>query len=105
MSTAHWHSATEATIFAANLAMREIAESDLDVREKVARIEAIWRPVALALTENIRPDLPTAWPAEWALAKRLGVDFLGQTSDSGRVVSWGEATVFYRPFVIHASPD
>lgn len=99
-----WHRADEATIAAANSAMRQIAESDMDAREKVARIEMIWRPVAEALTAAIRPDLPTASPAAWELAKSLGPDFLGQTTDTGRIVSWGEATVFYRPFVVRDTP-
>lgn len=105
-----WYEASEATVYAANVAMRETAESGIGAAEKSARIEAIWRPVAQALTESIRPELPTNWPEQWRIAKSLGADFVGQTSDTGRIVSWGaeltvpDADFTWRAFVIHDHP-
>lgn len=98
-----WYDASEGVVESANIAMAEIADSVSAPDDRVVRIREVWEPVANALRDSVREDLGTNWPDEAALADSLGADFVGQTSDSGRIVSWGEDRGAYRPFVIHPS--
>jgi hypothetical protein len=93
-----WFEVTEGIVEGANIAMAEIAKASGDDMEQ--RIRAIWEPVATALAASIREDFEH-WPERIRLAKELGFDFLGQTSDTGRIVAWGRDHGPWREFQIH----
>ncbi len=90
-----YYEAMEGVVESCNMAMAEIARTRGKGMEE--RIRAIWEPVANALAQSVRDDLG---PAEVALAESLGSDFVGQTSDTGRIVSWGRDFGVWREFVI-----
>ena len=102
-----WYDATQGVVEAANSAMREIADNRLlEADEKIDRIHDIWQSVATALCDSIREDLDENWPEEAALAKALDTDCVGQTSDTGKIVSWGpDMGDGFRPFYIHETPE
>lgn len=102
-----WYDATQGVVEAANQAMREIADNaSLETYEKIERIHDIWQTVATALSDSIREDLDENWPEEAALAKALDVDCVGQTSDTGKIVSWGPDTGDgFRPFHVHETAE
>ena len=93
-----WYEASQGVVEAANNAMGEVAAGSGDHNDKVERIRAIWEPIALALCESCRGDLDED---EVALAKRLDTDFVGMTSDTRKMVSWGTDGQYFRPFHIH----
>lgn len=96
-----WYDATEEAVKAANIAMAEIGSSIPYNADSVAQLQAIKEAVANALCVTVCDDFQRNWPDEVELALSLGRDFIGQTSDTGRIVSWGPEEGPFRPFVIH----
>ena len=92
-----WYNSTQEFVEAANIAMAMTPDGEDHAR----RILNIWEPVANALAASIRDDLAVNWPAEASLAEDLGPDFVGMTSDTGKVVSWSVERSGWREFVIH----
>ncbi len=90
MST--WYEAHQNNVEATNNAMAEYEGDD---------IRAIWEPTANALLDSIPDDFETNWVEEFELAKSLGPDFVGVTSDTRKVVSWGADNGKYRELIIH----
>ncbi len=92
------YEATEGVVESANIAMAELARTR--GKNMAERIRAIWEPVASALVQSSSHDLG---PDQAALVDSLGSDFVGQTSDTGRIVSWGRNFGTWREFVVHSS--
>jgi hypothetical protein len=97
VSESTWYNASQGVVEAANTAMREIASGSMDADERVVRITDVWLPVAEALVDSIPDEMSDEMAA---LAEALGPDFVGVTSDTRRVVSWGAAHRRWREFVI-----
>ena len=86
-----WYNASQGVVEAANMAMSEADDDTLDT---------IWRPVAEALLASIPEDFQRDWPELAQLADDAGPDFVGVTSDTRRVVVWGERHLWGREFSI-----
>ncbi|TAL80719.1 MAG: hypothetical protein EPN77_19465 [Candidimonas sp.] len=93
-----WYSATAGIVEAANIAMAEIAAGHADGKED--KIRAVWEPVANALNNSIPEEFERDWPELYDIAEKVGPDFVGVTSDTRHVVTWGADNGTYREFVI-----
>ena len=71
-------------------------------QDDIFRFSRIWRGYADAFMLNISVEFERGdWPDLSAIAERLGPDFVGLTSDTRKVVGWGEDNGKYREFKVY----